>query len=73
MNVEKPKVIGVSKQPSTVQITIDGKTTGESGYLQLFGYCDNKLYKIHSFCFLSYDKFIASFKVSSSQSATQCM
>jgi len=25
MNVEKPKVIGISKQPSTVQIMIDKK------------------------------------------------
>jgi len=25
MNVEKPKVIGISKQPSTVQIMIDEK------------------------------------------------
>ena len=36
MNVEKTKVMRISKQPSTVQIMIY-QTTGERRILQLFG------------------------------------
>jgi hypothetical protein len=36
MNVEKPKVMKISKKPYPIQITIDKKTNGESGIFQLF-------------------------------------
>jgi len=38
MNVEKPKVVKISRQPSPVQIMIDlKKKSGECGMIKLFG------------------------------------
>jgi hypothetical protein len=37
MNVDKPNVMRISRQPSPVQITIEQKTTGECGVFELFG------------------------------------
>jgi hypothetical protein len=42
INVEKTKVIRISRQPSPLQITVDKKTTGQCGILQLFWSTDNK-------------------------------
>jgi hypothetical protein len=35
MNVEKTKVLGISKQPSPIKIRIDKKTIEECGIVQL--------------------------------------
>jgi hypothetical protein len=42
MNVEKTEVMGISRQPSPIQIMIDQKTAGKCGIFQLFAYQDNK-------------------------------
>jgi hypothetical protein len=37
VNVEKPQVMRISRQPSTVQVTIGKKTTAECDIFKLFG------------------------------------
>jgi hypothetical protein len=41
-NVEKIKVMRISRQPSPIKITINKKEVGECGIFQLFGEHENK-------------------------------
>jgi hypothetical protein len=47
INVEKTKVLKISRQPFSIWIMIS-KTTGECGIFQLFGYHNNKWCKMYT-------------------------
>jgi hypothetical protein len=48
MNMEKTKIIWISKQPSLENLMIDQKTTGKCGTFKLFGYHYNRRCKMQS-------------------------
>jgi hypothetical protein len=46
MNVQRSKEITIPRQPAPLQIDTL-QTTGKCGVFQLFGYCNNKWYKMN--------------------------